>query len=81
MEMGYTKYRNPYHNNLHAADVTQTVHYILYHLGFAVIDLFLSVASFFQSFPLCLCVCVCVVQQVLLSTEKSFPCLLVYLST
>jgi len=35
MEAGYTKFRNPYHNNLHAADVTQSVHFILYHLGFA----------------------------------------------
>lgn len=35
MENGYKKYKNPYHNNLHAADVTQTVHYILYHMGFA----------------------------------------------
>ncbi|KAI1292082.1 Calcium/calmodulin-dependent 3',5'-cyclic nucleotide phosphodiesterase 1C [Halotydeus destructor] len=35
MDLGYTKHRNPYHNNLHAADVTQTVHYILCHLGLA----------------------------------------------
>ncbi|XP_036364190.1 calcium/calmodulin-dependent 3',5'-cyclic nucleotide phosphodiesterase 1A isoform X1 [Octopus sinensis] len=29
MEAGYTKYKNPYHNLLHAADVAHTVHYIL----------------------------------------------------
>lgn len=29
MEAGYSKYKNPYHNLLHAADVAQTVHYIL----------------------------------------------------
>jgi len=28
-------YSNPYHNNLHAVDVTQSVHFMLYHLGFA----------------------------------------------
>lgn len=30
------KYSNPYHNNLHAADVTQTVHYMLWVTGLAV---------------------------------------------
>lgn len=29
VEQGYCKYKNPYHNNVHAADVTQTVHYML----------------------------------------------------
>lgn len=29
MEAGYSKYKNPYHNLLHAADVAQTVHFIL----------------------------------------------------
>ncbi|RWS10685.1 calcium/calmodulin-dependent 3' [Dinothrombium tinctorium] len=33
IEQGYIKYKNPYHNNLHAADVTQSVHYILCQLG------------------------------------------------
>lgn len=33
IEAGYTKHKNPYHNNLHAADVTQTVHYILWQAG------------------------------------------------
>lgn len=33
VEQGYCKYKNPYHNNLHAADVTQTVHYMLYSAG------------------------------------------------
>ena len=36
IEQGYVKYSNPYHNNLHAADVTQTVHYILWVTGLAV---------------------------------------------
>ncbi|XP_054168087.1 dual specificity calcium/calmodulin-dependent 3',5'-cyclic nucleotide phosphodiesterase 1-like [Oppia nitens] len=35
IELGYTKYSNPYHNNLHAADVTQTVHYMLLTTGLA----------------------------------------------
>ncbi|CAG2110533.1 unnamed protein product [Medioppia subpectinata] len=35
IEQGYTKYSNPYHNNLHAADVTQTVHYSLWATGLA----------------------------------------------
>ncbi|KAK3083428.1 hypothetical protein FSP39_022327 [Pinctada imbricata] len=29
MENGYSKYKNPYHNLVHGADVAQTVHYIL----------------------------------------------------
>lgn len=33
IELGYTKHKNPYHNNLHAADVTQTVHYMLWQAG------------------------------------------------
>ncbi|KAM8934477.1 dual specificity calcium/calmodulin-dependent 3',5'-cyclic nucleotide phosphodiesterase 1A [Pelodytes ibericus] len=33
LEVGYSKYRNPYHNLVHAADVTQTVHYIILHTG------------------------------------------------
>lgn len=34
--MGYSKHKNPYHNLVHAADVTQTVHYLLYKTGVAV---------------------------------------------
>ena len=30
IEAGYCKHRNLYHNNIHAADVAQTVHYILF---------------------------------------------------
>ncbi|XP_071499528.1 dual specificity calcium/calmodulin-dependent 3',5'-cyclic nucleotide phosphodiesterase 1A-like [Diadema antillarum] len=33
MELGYSKYGNPYHNLLHAADVTQTVHHMLARMG------------------------------------------------
>ncbi|XP_049829380.1 dual specificity calcium/calmodulin-dependent 3',5'-cyclic nucleotide phosphodiesterase 1-like isoform X1 [Schistocerca gregaria] len=33
IEEGYCRYRNPYHNNLHAADVAQTVHYMLCQTG------------------------------------------------
>ncbi|XP_067888387.1 dual specificity calcium/calmodulin-dependent 3',5'-cyclic nucleotide phosphodiesterase 1A-like isoform X2 [Heterodontus francisci] len=33
LEVGYTKHKNPYHNLLHAADVTQTVHYLLLRTG------------------------------------------------
>ncbi|KAF3703433.1 Calcium/calmodulin-dependent 3',5'-cyclic nucleotide phosphodiesterase 1C [Channa argus] len=33
LEVGYTKYKNPYHNLMHAADVTQTIHYLLVKTG------------------------------------------------
>uniref|UniRef100_F6VQE6 Phosphodiesterase n=1 Tax=Callithrix jacchus TaxID=9483 RepID=F6VQE6_CALJA len=33
--LGYSKHKNPYHNLMHAADVTQTVHYLLYKTGVA----------------------------------------------
>nr|CAD7260416.1 unnamed protein product [Timema shepardi] len=33
VEEGYCRHRNPYHNNLHAADVAQTVHYMLCQTG------------------------------------------------
>ncbi|KAI5608766.1 calcium/calmodulin-dependent 3',5'-cyclic nucleotide phosphodiesterase 1A-like [Silurus asotus] len=33
VEVGYTKHKNPYHNLVHAADVTQTVHYFLLKTG------------------------------------------------
>ncbi|XP_070182458.1 dual specificity calcium/calmodulin-dependent 3',5'-cyclic nucleotide phosphodiesterase 1A-like [Littorina saxatilis] len=29
LEAGYSKYKNPYHNLVHGADVAQTVHYVL----------------------------------------------------
>ena len=29
MEQGYSKHGNPYHNLIHAADVTQTTHAII----------------------------------------------------
>ncbi|XP_032807131.2 dual specificity calcium/calmodulin-dependent 3',5'-cyclic nucleotide phosphodiesterase 1A-like isoform X2 [Petromyzon marinus] len=34
LEAGYSKYKNPYHNLMHAADVTQTVHFLLLKTGF-----------------------------------------------
>lgn len=36
LEVGYSKHRNPYHNLIHAADVTQTVHYLLLKTGMVV---------------------------------------------
>ncbi|XP_077779863.1 dual specificity calcium/calmodulin-dependent 3',5'-cyclic nucleotide phosphodiesterase 1B isoform X1 [Podarcis muralis] len=33
LEAGYGKYKNPYHNQIHAADVTQTVHCFLLRTG------------------------------------------------
>ncbi|KAB5535850.1 hypothetical protein PHYPO_G00122700 [Pangasianodon hypophthalmus] len=33
LEVGYTKHKNPYHNLIHAADVTQTVHYLMLKTG------------------------------------------------
>ncbi|XP_077010486.1 dual specificity calcium/calmodulin-dependent 3',5'-cyclic nucleotide phosphodiesterase 1A isoform X3 [Tamandua tetradactyla] len=33
LEVGYSKFKNPYHNLIHAADVTQTVHCIMLHTG------------------------------------------------
>ncbi|NWI58660.1 PDE1C phosphodiesterase, partial [Calyptomena viridis] len=33
LEVGYSKHKNPYHNLIHAADVTQTVHYLLLQTG------------------------------------------------
>ncbi|XP_003791507.1 calcium/calmodulin-dependent 3',5'-cyclic nucleotide phosphodiesterase 1A [Otolemur garnettii] len=33
LEVGYSKHKNPYHNLIHAADVSQTVHYIMLHTG------------------------------------------------
>lgn len=39
IEEGYCKFHNPYHNNLHAADVAQTVHYMLCQTGLMVCTL------------------------------------------
>ncbi|POI20620.1 hypothetical protein CIB84_015632, partial [Bambusicola thoracicus] len=36
LEVGYSKHKNPYHNLMHAADVTQTVHYLLFKTGVVV---------------------------------------------
>ncbi|XP_034025001.1 calcium/calmodulin-dependent 3',5'-cyclic nucleotide phosphodiesterase 1C-like [Thalassophryne amazonica] len=35
LEVGYSKHKNPYHNLMHAADVTQTIHYMLLKTGMA----------------------------------------------
>jgi len=37
IEEGYSRHKNPYHNNLHGADVVQTVHYMLCQTGLMVI--------------------------------------------
>ena len=36
LEVGYSKHKNPYHNLMHAADVTQTVHFLLLKTGMMV---------------------------------------------
>lgn len=36
LEVGYSKHKNPYHNLMHAADVTQTIHYLLLKTGLLV---------------------------------------------
>jgi calcium/calmodulin-dependent 3',5'-cyclic nucleotide phosphodiesterase len=36
MENGYSKYGNPYHNLIHAADVLQTIYQIIYNSGLMV---------------------------------------------
>lgn len=36
LERGYCKYNNPYHNHVHAADVTQTLHCLLLRSGLVV---------------------------------------------
>ncbi|XP_077435309.1 dual specificity calcium/calmodulin-dependent 3',5'-cyclic nucleotide phosphodiesterase 1A-like isoform X1 [Vanacampus margaritifer] len=33
LETGYSKHKNPYHNLVHAADVTQTAHFLMLHTG------------------------------------------------
>ncbi|XP_061586873.1 dual specificity calcium/calmodulin-dependent 3',5'-cyclic nucleotide phosphodiesterase 1A-like, partial [Cololabis saira] len=33
LEVGYSKHQNPYHNLIHAADVTQTIHFLLFTTG------------------------------------------------
>ncbi len=39
VEKGYSKYKNPYHNLVHAADVLQTLYNILNNAGLLVIFL------------------------------------------
>ncbi|XP_027531916.1 calcium/calmodulin-dependent 3',5'-cyclic nucleotide phosphodiesterase 1C-like [Neopelma chrysocephalum] len=42
LEVGYSKHKNPYHNLMHAADVTQTVHYLLFKTGVVLCFSFLA---------------------------------------
>lgn len=46
LEVGYSKHKNPYHNLIHAADVTQTVHYLLLKTGMVVSRLEPSTCQF-----------------------------------
>ncbi|VDN82665.1 unnamed protein product [Brugia pahangi] len=41
LEVGYSKHNNPYHNIVHAADVTASSHFMLSQTGFAVCFLFI----------------------------------------
>ena len=45
MEVGYSKYQNPYHNLIHAADVLQTTYQIIYSSGLMVEVNTLSIVS------------------------------------
>ena len=36
LEQGYSKFGNPYHNLIHAADVTQTTHHLFSQSGLVV---------------------------------------------
>lgn len=42
IEQGYSRHSNPYHNLVHAADVTQTTHHILSQSGLVVRTLLYS---------------------------------------
>lgn len=46
LETGYGKYKNPYHNQIHAADVTQTVHCFLLRTGMVVGTLEVTLLGF-----------------------------------
>jgi hypothetical protein len=50
MESGYTKYRNPYHNLVHAADVLQTTYQIIYTSGLMVEVNGVSLSNLLRSF-------------------------------
>lgn len=58
LEVGYTKHKNPYHNLVHAADVTQTVHYFLLKTGMVVGKLKgLEPMTYTTAFTLCVFGC------------------------
>lgn len=46
VEAGYSKFRNPYHNLVHGADVAQTVHYVLSQSHLAVSESLASHVAF-----------------------------------
>lgn len=46
IEEGYSRHKNPYHNNLHGADVAQTVHYMLCQTGLMVITKIMDICDF-----------------------------------
>lgn len=48
VEAGYSKYKNPYHNLVHAADVLQTTYNIINSAGLMVIYFYLN---FFSEIP------------------------------
>ena len=63
MESGYSKYRNPYHNLIHAADVLQTTYQIIYNSGLMVevngVSMFKSLLSFCENQPILILVLFC----------------------
>jgi len=63
MESGYSKYRNPYHNLIHAADVLQTTYQIIYNSGLMVevntvlLSIFAFVVCRKKDFLILFCLC------------------------
>lgn len=59
LEVGYSKHKNPYHNLVHAADVTQTVHYFLLKTGMVVGKPEGLKPTTCRTAFTCVCLCVC----------------------